>query len=1201
MPPRAAARGRASAPTPRERAERTLKDLSAQALRARNGSACTLSSTQLESAADAVHEFKSLPAGAWEALTGEDQAGLVALFGLALRRSAGGAAGSPAAYATLRAKLALQLPVFDFADAITPPDLKLSFALVKSGMLSAYAALMHPLSALLARPHASRRVIEAGRELLAEFDHVMMHVSDLVYLATGPQASALNEAVAEALDAGVLEHWARLVLALASCEGGEASAANFSEATSHSLRRLHAAHGPGVYAGPSLSYLLSSHLTLLAASLDAGPTYGLVFPSAASRSASASASGSGDGEERLLSPVVPLTWHREDPSRRPQAGPALRAPKLDVSQAAVLVWGSALAELGVVLGADPAEARRMPLWPPASFARQALRHRLRRLDGLIGALKGASEAPQGQAAGQGAAAPQAQVAAGEGAAAPQAQQGQGEQQAAAAGGAQPAPAAPAAPLPPAAAAAPQHSPAEAGPFLEALNRRRVGCEKLLERLPTCPLLHPAPAFELGMRLAHVACGTMGLEGMADMHRPHHWRDVPGEAGPGPSGAAPRPSARLRSADVLALGPAAGMQLARAALGPLLAVYGGPGSGREPGAERPCPDWVWRRLWAWWVAVVVWAQPQMVAPQPSTLELLKLMHTPSERLPAQPSLDVAAALSANYLLALERMVRAPGAVGNPAVLDLFPQSHGRFGVWAELLAFAQVRDSASLVASVAKLLRKSAGDALAGPAEQLNQAGGLLLGCAQLAAQAFGLGLSGGLTRALVVDSAAPGAGAGPGGVGGDGAAGGSADGAVAVGGGEEGGAPVPEGLIATASFIAARLLPVAGAALAGLLLAEAVAAAEGPARGGPSAAAAGAGELTVLEKTRRGAVALLSSLLVSWLPTLLAAAQAEGPMPESDQMDEAGGWWGVLVRDVCYDLVLGAALQSLQREDWTAEVGGDGAALKAALWALLVREPALVSAAVLKGEAASGPGAIARAGLRKMFGPAGRSPAPELLNAVEQACVWAGLHELEGAAAGPSVPAAASLLYELAPEDARRYKARTSLLLPHAQALALLPLCANRRCVRLEGTRESAAALDPAKGGCCSHACWRELMFPTAAASDSADGGSAAGGDAGAANAAAAASRAQGSPEAPAAGSGAGSGAGAGRAAPALQPLPDHMKDFMMRMLNGSGQGGRFTELPPDVASQIMAALPDHLGELMGPHPPGQAQGRGQKGQAKKR
>ncbi|KAG2497014.1 hypothetical protein HYH03_005017 [Edaphochlamys debaryana] len=1043
--------------------------------------------------------------------------------------------------------------------------MELGLAVVKGEVLSAYAPVLHSAAgALLAqRAHASRRLLQTSKTLAEEFGLIAIYITDGLALATGALAGALREVVAAALDAGVLEHWARLVLALASCEGGEALAASCGEHSCAFLPQLLAAHGTGLFAGPCLAYLLSSHLTLLASSLDAGPTYGLVLPrgNSGSRSGARSGSGSGAGssEEQQQAPVVGLTWHPEDPSqRRPRGLPEPRAPKLLFARAAVDVWCSALAALGEALEAGAEEARVLPaaqpapLWSPRRFVGQALRRRRERLDALIAAL-------EGQAARQEQGADQAQAA-----------------QQEAAQPAHPAPASPPVPPPPApaatvAAAAPPHTDVNldsASSLISRLRRQRAACERLSARQAACPLLDPAPAFELGMRLSSAPVGPKGLDG-ADLHRRRHWQDTPAQPQPRPADAeqrsSPGASAQLRPAD-FAFGAVKGMRLARAALKPLLAAYDGPGGGRgAAGDPWPCPDWVVRRLRTWWIKILMFAQPKLLRAEPSALELLRLRHIPGTRLPPGPCADVRAARSADYLTALESLLRAPGALANPAMLDLFPPPNGRVGVWAELLVFCKAPDATSFVATVAKLTRKCCADVVAGP---LDEAGGLLLSCAQVAAHAFYLGLGGGLSRALVC-RAAPSAGGAPGD--GDGGASGSGGGCLGPGVGEAG-SPVPEEAIPVASFIAARLLPEAGAALRGLLAVGPA----GPAEAAAACAPSGAGASAALDRSWRvSAVAHLSSLLVSWLPSLLAAAQAEGPPPslatpgaaDSGAAAGAGGWWGVFLRDVGYGWVLWAALRSLQRQDGAPEAGAgagsDGTALKAALWALVARAPELLALAVEQGEAyalnrgaAAATGAAAAAGsgggrgpgsaagaaagsalavgpgptrplLRAVLGPGGRLPEPALLAAVEAACSVPEGRERGccGRAAGPFRPTAESepdpgsgsgsgpcgsgpcgsgscgsgsgpaVLHETASGacmDLRGYKHGTSLLLPHAQALALLPLCANPCCVRLKGATESAAAPDPALGGCCSGACRRELTSRAAASASSAGAATAA-------------------------------------------------------------------------------------------------------------
>ncbi|KAG2494628.1 hypothetical protein HYH03_007147 [Edaphochlamys debaryana] len=764
----------------------------------------------------------------------------------------------------------------------------------------------------------------------------------------GPEAAASTDfavfyyAVSSIFTSSLLfEHWARLVLALACCEGTEEETASGAERLGLAISSLTPGLGFKAWSppvDPGLTFLLASHLVTLAAVLDGGPTFGLPPGPAGG----AVPSGAQPG------PALPLADTtggvlRTGPGRGPGSAPAritAALPELDM-------WAKALGRVEDAVkrplspGGDtlPEPFRPPPLGPPplcrvAQCARgacaTAVEHAAAR---MTAALVYEGEDPTSR---QGA--------------------------------------------------------------VPGCGRDLAACTRMQAALDRGDVLYDwAAAFEVGMRLAGGAavqlCGQGAGAGAAafgphteaalrQLHAPAAWRGGPGrgaEAGQPP--APTRPPARRQAAPLLEAGDAKtlvmeGLGLARTAVAVPEEVYN-----PRWGWQGPPPPWLRRRLAAWWRAALAWAQEGLTEGWREALRPLPLTSCdPGDGLPAQPSPDLAAALCAGYLPAIERLLRNPRfALVSSTVSLRFPVTPDELSVWSEPSAAGG--RCAEYAQGVAALVRT------------------------QVFANAFTPGV--GLPAALV---AYPGA------------------------------APLPEGWPVVMSSVAARLLmPVAAVVrdAAACLLTYLPGDAEAQRLGFelvqlttlclawvPSLVAAAfpplqarlaPGRLAAVEGAAEGAAGAAGG---SGAATETAPAVAEGSGLSAPREPEPAAscavyhaHWGILLSErLCLYTLLGIALEvaKLIDEDFLQL----GAALVPALWALVARAPAELAALVTEAEAEAAvegtpPGLLTRVALRGLLGPGGRVPEPALLAAVERVCEEAARAEQADAGAGASGSAAA--------------------------------------------------------------------------------------------------------------------------------------------------------------------------------------------------
>ncbi|KAG2484270.1 hypothetical protein HYH03_016914 [Edaphochlamys debaryana] len=1049
MPPRAAA-ARRTGPSAEDRARdkalRALKDAGNLALGlARGGSAANLTVTQVADATDAVRHFAA-STSAWTEVGEEGLAGIAALFALALRRSGIQAEGISdslrVAYVSLRHELALAFEELRCDSptntSTTPPPLLpllkarlLCAALLKGGLCAAYAALANAsASALLPqRPHPSRRSLQAAKDLLEELDIVLCWVCRVCASNrtasnryTGPNARAsvhFDIAVTSTFnESPVWEHWARLILAVAGCEGSEDTAAAETDRLGSTLSAMQKQASSQIWrppVEPCLPYLLTSHLVALAAALDGGPTYGLPL-----EAASAGGAGPSTSAAPVPGSVLPLASKdgkllQTGAGRGPGSAPA----SIELPLQALQAWEAALGNESEVLGRgtrgntyDPLpEPFRPPPPPPPTlytvreFARGACAAALQQAE--------AREAAVGAREGEDAALVET--------------------------------------------------------LFETCEEEVAGCSRMQAALERCEVIFDwAAAFEVGMRLAGAAAVQLcrmgvfaeGEASLRSLHAPSAWRPAQGPAQPQPPAArlpAHRlPAALLLEADAVTLG-LRGLRLARKALAVPQKVYDPP-----RGYEGPAPAWLRRRLVAWWRAALAWGQQGLPAGWDRTWDLYVVGYSSwRESLPARPCPDVAAALSAGFVPAIERRLRHPTAfVARPSLCAGLPSMPDLLSAWSEVLAFSDQPRALAFVASAGKRLQLFAQDMAKAQTSPGLEKALEVLDMSDSFACIFTPG--GGLPLALV---RYPGASA------------------------------LPEGWPVVTSAVAARLL----LPLASILFFAIPKVLPLPAKPDES-------PTTACFKLFRLAVVLLS-----WVPTLVAArfppvaaagapqgpdaggtaaaaaagsvgagvpaagADAGGPAADAGAPGRADGdvgWGRILFSEVCVLDMLGKALALLPASKRVVEFD-HRQTLEAALWALVSRAPVKLAEELASNEGweaqkPSAKGAIpllTRRSLRRALGPGGPLPAPELLAAVERACdrAAAGAGAAAGGGSGPSGSAAAGgssggggVDVGVLPEEVRRYAAAPSLLLPHQQAEALLPGCAHAHCTNLEGPSEAA-------------------------------------------------------------------------------------------------------------------------------------------------
>ncbi|KAG2491137.1 hypothetical protein HYH03_010580 [Edaphochlamys debaryana] len=226
-------------------------------------------------------------------------AGLASLFGLSARLSRSGATEDlRTAHARLRSMLAKELLALSGGSTAEKNLAKtLAQTLLKGHVLRAYAPLLHAATQALpaAGGQPSRRSLQTALGLLGEARAVLSALSLLHWDpprgnyapdgAGGPKEEASKLLWAELQASSVLDHWARLAVAVARCQGGPAALAPELPAFATLLDRLaldsrrnyyHGCRlGRLLLASPCLAYLLAADLVASTAVCCGAPEYGL--------------------------------------------------------------------------------------------------------------------------------------------------------------------------------------------------------------------------------------------------------------------------------------------------------------------------------------------------------------------------------------------------------------------------------------------------------------------------------------------------------------------------------------------------------------------------------------------------------------------------------------------------------------------------------------------------------------------------------------------------------------------------------------------------------------------------------------------------------------------------------------------------------------------------------------------------------------
>ncbi|KAG2497273.1 hypothetical protein HYH03_004857 [Edaphochlamys debaryana] len=1029
---------------------------------------------QVKEASQAIRDISD--SSVWTAVPIEGRAGLAAIYALALRRSGpqeGGSDGLRAAYAELRHQLALGLEDLkcgesgDAGPALPlTPSRQLCLALLEGDVCPAFAALLHASSSALQfqKPHPPRRSLQAAKDLLVEVDHVLSWV-DRVNTAhkSGPTAASGPDATVSAkFDSAI------------------------SSTAPHTLVWEHWARLILVLAG-----IEGAEDT---AAIEAD-RLGIVFPELEAR----------DGYLNWDPPVGPclaflLISHLVNLSAALDGGLTLGLPAGAASASGAGPSSSAGPSSALFMPLADTEGRRLQLGPRRPPGASPANINL-----ALSALNVPPPPPPSPLLSVAGLAPGMFALALDRAAALEA-----------------------------VARAWSEEP-ESGVMGQACLTSQRGkldlCVKLQAALQRGDVLFNwAATFEVGMRLAGAAAVQLCRMGafaeseasVRSLHAPSAWRPVQGP--PSPPGAASSPprthgAALLDEADAVTLGTI-GLRLTRNVLSTTSMVYD-----RGQGFQGRPPAWLRRRLVAWWSAMLAWAQHG-----PTSFNAEAIMQLSAgcveDGLPAQPSLDIAAALAAGYLPAVERMRRVPPVKPTD---KLFRSKPGAPSAWPEVLAFAEPAQALAFVATVGKELAMARAlvtttDSALHPAALQ----GVLQSCQ---GPVFACTPGAGLAPALV---RYPGA------------------------------AAVPDQWPMVMSCAAVRLLePLAcilEAAAAELLthsrgehtkftqpltvdlvalllewVPSVVAACCAYSLGAPNAEVRGGAGLAPAAEPAAAVVAAGPS------PAAVVAAKLVARLGPAHSMEFDTDWETVLYQKLHVNALVSAALDLA----WGADDGQLQAlklALVPALWAIVVRAPLLVGAwfgaAALYArqedpDSEPSPVWVTLAGLRRVLGPGGPLPQPALLaqfeyirgafgeqsapaaaRAVGAAATTsvgagAGAHAAasgscvrpsgsgagssgsgagpsgsdtepsgsgawsSGLGAEPSGPATAegwldpTFNRDAWPEEVRRYQVAPSLLRPCKQARALLPGCANPECINLAGPSEAALpGIDSSGAGC---------------------------------------------------------------------------------------------------------------------------------------
>ncbi|KAG2497256.1 hypothetical protein HYH03_004840 [Edaphochlamys debaryana] len=980
----------------------------------------------------------------WKVASADDLPGLAALFGLALRRSCAALSeGIPAdlrsAYVSLRSTMSTALAIGFECKA---SEARLCSALLRGHVLRCYAAALDSCTneLLAQRPNPPWGSISDARSLLLGAYHTLR-----AFIWAAKLQSASSEVEASLLDlgsqiwrelaaSGLLEHWARLAIAIVDCQGRQ----QVAQEESFKANLLDLATRPGCgLPGPITSYLLTSHLVTLATALDGGPTYGLPLEADAAAAGSGPGPSTSAGGGQGAAPEPSATVLQSTPGGVLQPH-EIKPARVSLALAAVRLWRRTLRNLASLVAEDlgergeprvegmpkdllPAPPPPPEAWPPGRFAWRAVSRVLERARAAGAAAAGAGGDPDG---------------------------GPGS-------GAQ--------------AALRSHA--------ASVTQR---CEELLPALTERGqvMLSPTVAFEVGMRLA--GAGSLQVDRIiveatgegVTQKEPSLLSQIGFRAG---AQQLRQPWAKLSFDDAQAL-MASGLELARSGLEVLLGVYGAQDA-------NGVPAWVKQRLSLYWSSACLWArifgQRQGESAGPA-LALHPRVCTGGP--PSCVGPDAQAAVAAGYVDAIDGLLQRRKA-SLACVDQLFPRAHDGMSVWAEVILLANPHATANLAATIARQLHRLARTS----SSEEDEAS--LVTFARAASSAFTLGstlpaalvgYTGGLeinhmlfamlgVAAAVLPAA--------------GSALRSVE-AVALLGSGRCSSRVAEAAVDLASLLlcwvptllAASHPPVRSAGMPGEAVleaaAEAVRASEAPSAAGsdsaasPAAEGEGEGENEGMPEPDSAWCDLLRSgvglsrLLGTAMRALCAVELASTTAPLRQPLRSA--LWALVARA---PQLLAAEVAAAEVRLAAAGTGGEG------------------------GGTGGPPAALTLDLLRRTLREGGAMPEPELLAAVEAVCSGEAAGAEAGAGAGPSGSAVAASRGGgsggvVLPEEVRLYAVAIPLLQAYKHAGALLPGCSYPPCTNLAAPGGAPLQLKPCGGGCggaaryCSRECqvahWRE-------------------------------------------------------------------------------------------------------------------------------
>ncbi|GLC71933.1 hypothetical protein PLESTF_001182600 [Pleodorina starrii] len=226
------------------------------------------------------HDDLEVTENAWDLIGKNHLAGLVALFGIALRRSAATASASSAereAFWSLRATLNahLRLLLEAHVEGEGQVDLfgSIAEALLGSHAMRCYALLLADLASQLGPPSLEPC---SPCQAITSATTVVEEVVTLLEFLTLHEPVVQIEGVLEleAMNSLLLEHWARVLLLVSRCESARGEAGRLLPRLARAFRSINYTSGM-IGRNHSLSYLLTGHLVGLAAALDGGTTYNM--------------------------------------------------------------------------------------------------------------------------------------------------------------------------------------------------------------------------------------------------------------------------------------------------------------------------------------------------------------------------------------------------------------------------------------------------------------------------------------------------------------------------------------------------------------------------------------------------------------------------------------------------------------------------------------------------------------------------------------------------------------------------------------------------------------------------------------------------------------------------------------------------------------------------------------------------------------